>query len=279
MRRRRSPGESRHREIEAAPEEVHGARLAEERSLEVLERAVGREQHTMKAPDVIRIIGRMHVVFRERNRIGNFVRTAVDSDVQTQIAESLEQTGVKRRDRFSSQRQCARRPVIRADDERMLHEIEVDLKRAGPVRDRRSGEAAGGDVQSRVPRVIAMASVRGGSCRRSASRDGASSRRLPVAIVERGPRAGARLRRLRRRVPSVVLLLGAAAAENHCAPFSVTAARLHTSARRSRLPDESRPLSLAQLFRGRDARNVALLEMDQDFTSVAAAAGLRNDNA
>ena len=112
----RSPGESGHREIEAAPEKMNGARLAEERSLELLQRAIGREQHTMKAPHVFRIVSLMHVVFRERNRIRNFVRTAADGDVQAQITESMEQAGVKCSDRLGLQRQCACRPTAGADD-------------------------------------------------------------------------------------------------------------------------------------------------------------------
>src|SRR5688500_7448750 len=65
----------------------------------------------------------------------------------------MEQAGVKCSDRFGLQRQCARRPTAGADDQYMLHEIEVDLKCAGLVRNRRGSEAASGDVQRRVPRV------------------------------------------------------------------------------------------------------------------------------
>jgi chromosomal replication initiation ATPase DnaA len=91
MRRRGPAGKSRHCEIETAPEKVHGARLAEERSLELLERAVGREQDAMKALNIVRVVSRMHIVLRERNRIGDFVRTAINVDVQTQVGECVEQ--------------------------------------------------------------------------------------------------------------------------------------------------------------------------------------------
>ena len=44
MPRRAAAGKPRHREIEAAPEEMHRARLAEEAGAELLEHAIGIDQ-------------------------------------------------------------------------------------------------------------------------------------------------------------------------------------------------------------------------------------------
>ena len=57
MQRRRSPGEARHRDVEAAPEEMDGADLAEIAGAKPLQHPVDRDARLKEAVDRVRVIG------------------------------------------------------------------------------------------------------------------------------------------------------------------------------------------------------------------------------
>src|SRR5712671_6626195 len=74
-------GESRHRQIETAPEEVYGATLAQKQRAKLLEHRVARSNDLPEAPRRIGIIGPVKSIFRERNRIRHFDRSGVDGNL------------------------------------------------------------------------------------------------------------------------------------------------------------------------------------------------------
>ena len=59
VKRRGAAREAGHREIEAAPEEMNGTRLADEAGAELLEDAVGIAEDLQKAPHGLRVVGRV----------------------------------------------------------------------------------------------------------------------------------------------------------------------------------------------------------------------------
>src|SRR5436190_6488586 len=73
--RRRAPaGEAGDAEIEAAPEEMHRARLADEAAAELLQHRIDRAQHAPEALDRIAFVGGVRGVLVERDRIVEFLR-------------------------------------------------------------------------------------------------------------------------------------------------------------------------------------------------------------
>ena len=61
---------------------------------------------------------------------------------------------IKRRDRLRLERDARGPPVAGLDEERVVDEVEVNLKRAQPVRNRRGRQAARRDIERAVPAVI-----------------------------------------------------------------------------------------------------------------------------
>src|SRR4051812_23618519 len=70
---RASAREARHREIEAAPEKMYRAGLAQKAGAKFLEHAICTKQDLEKAADRIRIVGGMFDVLRKPDRIRQFV--------------------------------------------------------------------------------------------------------------------------------------------------------------------------------------------------------------
>ena len=70
--RRTASGKSRYREVEAAPEEVHWACLAEKAGAELLEYTIGVDQNLEKALHRVRIVGGVSMVLRKADRLRYF---------------------------------------------------------------------------------------------------------------------------------------------------------------------------------------------------------------
>ena len=154
MRRRGATREARHRKIEAAPEEMHRAGLAEEAAAEALEDAVGLEQRAPEAVDRGRVIAGMSAVGIERQRIGDLARPTADADGDAELGEQLQHRGMKIGYRHRLQRQFAPVAAAGAQFELVRDEVEIDLERLAAERDRRGAEPARGDVQRHLPAVV-----------------------------------------------------------------------------------------------------------------------------
>src|SRR4029077_2162054 len=72
--RRAVSGEARHRDVEAAPEEMYGAALADELAPEPLEHRFDRDENAEERLHRLRVVGAMHLVLVEANRVRHFHR-------------------------------------------------------------------------------------------------------------------------------------------------------------------------------------------------------------
>ena len=96
----------------------------------------------------------VYLVALEGNWIRHFVRPRVDLDVEIEPAQRPHDAPVEQRDRLRLERDPGVRPVADVDNELVVDEVEVDLKRAQPLRNRGRRQSARGDVEGAVPPVI-----------------------------------------------------------------------------------------------------------------------------
>ena len=103
MTRRAPAGKACHREIEAAPEEMDRARLAEESGTELLEDAVSVHKNLQKAPYRVRVIRGVLMVLRKADRLRQFIGHLVDGDVNAELRELGHDRRIEARDRVSGE--------------------------------------------------------------------------------------------------------------------------------------------------------------------------------
>src|SRR6185437_8090573 len=99
-RRRAAAGEAGDAMVEAAPEEMHRARLADEAAAELLQYRIDRAQHAPEPLDRLALVGRMRRVLVERDRIGDLLRQGPDVDLKAQRVERRQGLGIKSRHRL-----------------------------------------------------------------------------------------------------------------------------------------------------------------------------------
>ena len=134
--RRGPPRETRHGQIERAPEEVHRTALANESRTETLEHAIALHERAPEPRDGGGIVRTMHFVAIEGNRFDHFVRAAVDVHVEVEPVQRVHHLSIERRDRLWCERDPGGPAVADGDDERVINEVEIDLEHPQPVRDR-----------------------------------------------------------------------------------------------------------------------------------------------
>src|SRR5271156_6819303 len=105
MERGRSSREPRHCEIEAAPEEMDRARLADKSGTEELEDAVRLNQRAPEAVGGGCVIGGVGPVLRKADRTQNFVRRLLDRDGNAHAVEEIDGCGKEIGDRLWPERQ------------------------------------------------------------------------------------------------------------------------------------------------------------------------------
>src|SRR5437870_8952790 len=80
VQRRRSPRESRHSEIETAPEKMHRAAFPAEPGAEQFENPIALKENTPESVGIFGIISAVRLIAFKRNRVHDFVRRGVDLD-------------------------------------------------------------------------------------------------------------------------------------------------------------------------------------------------------
>ena len=90
MSRGRAAGEARDRQVEAAPEEVHGALLAVEAAAEALEDAVRLDHRAPPAVHGVAVIGRVLFVLGERDRRFHLDRPGEDLRLEAKRVQCLQ---------------------------------------------------------------------------------------------------------------------------------------------------------------------------------------------
>ncbi len=148
------PGEARHREVEAPPEEVHRAHLAPVTAPELLEHAVGLDQRQEEPVGGFRIVRPVRPVLVEGGLVLDLVRLPMDPHLEAEGRQALEDLSIEVRDRLRLEGDALLGPVARLHAQNMLDEVEVDVDRSIAERYRRRTEAARRHVESDVPGVV-----------------------------------------------------------------------------------------------------------------------------
>ncbi len=154
MQRCPPAGEPCHREIEAAPEEVHRAHLADEARAERFHHPVALHQ---RAPEFLResrIVLRVHTVLVERERVRDLVRHGPDVHGDVEPLQQLHEGGVEIHHRHRRERERLDPPVAGLHDQPVLDEVEHDAEGARAEGDRRGREPARRHVKCDVPPMI-----------------------------------------------------------------------------------------------------------------------------
>src|SRR5919106_3401362 len=99
MRRRRSPRETRHREIKTAPEEVHRTAFAAEARAEFFKYAVALHENAPEPVCVFAIIGTVFFIPIECDWIRNLVGHGVDAHRQPDLRQHTHDRLIKVCDR------------------------------------------------------------------------------------------------------------------------------------------------------------------------------------
>src|SRR5690348_1398743 len=95
MERRTASRKAGHRKVEASPEEMNGARLAEKTGAEEREHVVRTQQHAPESVDEVPVVGTVRYVLGERDGLGGFVRSAVDFNPDSKFVECSRKGGMK----------------------------------------------------------------------------------------------------------------------------------------------------------------------------------------
>ena len=130
------PRVARHREIEAAPEELDRARFADEAGLEGLEHAIGLNQRAPQQLRMLRVVRVVPFVQVERDGVGDLHGTGRDRDVDAAASEPRQEVAVEARDRARLEAHREGSRVAVGDVQTVVDEVEVDLELAVAVRDR-----------------------------------------------------------------------------------------------------------------------------------------------
>ena len=130
-------GETRHGEIEAAPEKMDRAALATKFRAEFLEDAVGLQENAPETIRVFGIVGGVFVVLIERNGVLHFVRRRGEVRFDVQLPQSAHNGTIKLRDALRHERNYLQPAVAHEHSQIMRDEIESDFKNARTAWDRR----------------------------------------------------------------------------------------------------------------------------------------------
>ncbi len=152
--RSRSPGESGDREVEAPPEEVHRARLAEEGRPELLEHAVDLHQRLEEPAHRAGVVRALGVVLGKRDRAGDLVRVRIESRACLRGSGRARACAVEVSDRSRTEREAGRAAIRRASHHRVVEQVQVEVDRSRAVGHRDGGQAGRRDVERGVPGVV-----------------------------------------------------------------------------------------------------------------------------
>lgn len=133
---------------------MDGADLAQEARSKTLQHAIYLDERTPKPVHRIGVVGPMNGVPLEWNRVRDFVWFAIDfsrnSEVVRQFAEAL----VEISHAHWLQYESSSRAVGGGADQAMIYEVEVELHAPTARRDQGCRQAAGRDIERRVPGMV-----------------------------------------------------------------------------------------------------------------------------
>ena len=145
-------GETGDGKVEAAPEEVGRAGLAEEAGAEQLQHPVGLQEGAPEALGLRAVVDAGLRVLGERDRLGHLVGRRVDINRRSEFDQRRHHRRIEGRHRHRLQRQDPR-VAIGARAQALADEVELDLQRPRAM-DQAGGEPARRDVERDLPGVV-----------------------------------------------------------------------------------------------------------------------------
>jgi len=112
------------------------AHLALKSRAELLEHPVGLKGDPPEALGMVRIVSGVLAVLAERDRVRHLVGAAMDPHPDAEFGQPRHEPVVERGDRPGLERQPSLLATAGLDQQRVIDEVEIDLKRAPVVRDR-----------------------------------------------------------------------------------------------------------------------------------------------
>ncbi len=153
-RRRGTAGKARHREIEAAPEEMHRAGFADEAGAKVGHHARRLNEGPVEAPDIDAIVLRMGAIAVECNAVFDFARRRPDLRVNAEPMQPEHEFVIEVSDCHRLESDGFDPAIAGRDTKLMVDKIEGDIERRPVINIRRRQQSARGHQESRVPPVI-----------------------------------------------------------------------------------------------------------------------------
>src|SRR6266851_4532735 len=113
--------------IEAAPEEMHRAYLADKSRAEHPEHLVDLSESAPEPVDHRGVVGRMRAVFLERHRVGNLDRHGPEARRQVERAQPGHDLAIEIGNRARDERNACAPSVADRDAQAMVDAVEIDL--------------------------------------------------------------------------------------------------------------------------------------------------------
>src|SRR5260221_1109717 len=154
MRRGRPSRETGHREIEAAPKEMDGARLAEKAGTEELEDPIDLDERAPEAVGRAGIIACVASVLRKPDWVRHLIRHFMNADRNAEVAQKIHCSVIELGDWLRSERKSLFLALAGPPDQLVVEEIKLELKSFFADRDRRCAEPAGGNVKRDLPAMV-----------------------------------------------------------------------------------------------------------------------------
>ena len=154
MRWSGAPRKAGYRQIEAAPEEMHGADLAEVARAEALQHPISSDRGVEETRHGLDVVGSIGVVLNEWNRVGHFIGTAVEVRRAADRTEQIAEAPVEVSNRHRAEAELCPAAISGAAAHCMVEEIEVDLDCVRAIGNERCREAPRVNVERRVPGVV-----------------------------------------------------------------------------------------------------------------------------
>ena len=139
MQRRGPARKACHGEIEAAPEKMYRAALADKGGPEGFEYAVGLKQNPPMALGEIGLVGGMQAVLVEGDGVCYLIGPFVDADGDAELPQGLHQFGIELGDGARRKREFLARSVVGIDAQHVPQKVEFELETSLSIRDRRRG--------------------------------------------------------------------------------------------------------------------------------------------
>src|SRR5580698_8905452 len=122
------PGEPRHTEIKASPEEMYRTVLADKPRPEFLKDVIARDQYLPEALRMFRIVRGMLGVAGKTHRVRHLNRHSPDFHLNTDRSQRRHELRIEIRDRLRLQRQSLRHAPTGLDDKFVIDEVELHVK-------------------------------------------------------------------------------------------------------------------------------------------------------